>query len=112
MLPLNPEGLRSDRKKKSKEKKGEINLDELRKDSKLNDVLKKQLAEYAKKGKLQKSINNLPKTTKSCIDFSSSDCESLSSEDMCSEISVKNMRKKKVKTSSNYISSDGSTVVC
>ena len=68
------------------------------------------MAEYAKKGKIQKSIKLLPKTTKSCIDFSSSDCESLSSEDTSSEISVKNMRKKKVKTSCNYNSSDDSTM--
>ena len=62
------------------------------------------------KSKIQKSIKHLPKTTKSCIDLSSSDCESLSSEDTSSEISVQNMRKKKVKTWSNYNSSDDSTM--
>jgi hypothetical protein len=51
-------------KKKSKEKKGEINLDKLRKDGKLNDMVKKRLAEYTKKSKIQKSIKHLPKTTK------------------------------------------------
>ena len=95
-------------KKKSKEKKGELNLDKLRKDAKLNDVVKKQLAEYAKKGKIQKSIKYLLKITKSCIDFSSSDCESLNSEDTNSEICQKYEKKKKVKKSSNYNSSDDS----
>jgi hypothetical protein len=42
-------------KKKSKEKKGEINLDKLRKDGKLNDMVKKQLAEYTKNSKIHKA---------------------------------------------------------
>jgi hypothetical protein len=61
----------------------------------LNELVKKQLAEFYKKGKLQRSIKHLPKHTQLQVELSSSDSEYSSS-----DISVKCKSKKSKKVKS------------
>ena len=104
----------SKKKTKSKAKKGEIDLKKLRKDQKLNEIVKKQLAEFSKKGKMQSSIKHLPKSSKVTLNFDSSDSEDSVSDNEDSE-SCDNKKSKRVSRSKtnrsskfNYSSSEAS----
>ena len=76
---------KSEQKKKSKSRKaGEVDLEKWRNDEMLNELAKKHLAEFYKKGKLQRSIKHLPKHAHLQVELSSSD-----SDYSTSDISVK-----------------------
>jgi len=71
----------------------------------LNELVKKQLAEFYKKGKLQRSIKHLPKHTQLQVELSSSDSE-YSSSDI--SVKCKSKKSKKVKVLKYSSRSDSS----
>jgi hypothetical protein len=74
----------------------------------LNELVNKQLAEFYKKGKLQRSIKHLPKHTHLQVELSSSDSE-YSSSDISVKCNSKKSKKVKVLKYSSRSDSSEST---